>query len=541
MKMKIFIFFSLFFMFTILNADQWYVATIDSEGDVGSYCDIAIDSNDCLHISYHSVTTGDLKYAFYDGIFHIYALITPVWWLYCGTDTSIATDSNNNPHIAFHDETNWYLDLDYAYYDGTNWNYQGVDMGGLNMGEDTDIFIDTLDHVHISYLNVTAPLLRYAYYNGSNWICSNVDSGAAYGSHNSIAVDSSCNPHISYMNQGLRYAVKNSGIWQYTTLEIGNGDTSLCLDNNDLPRIAFFRDSEAGNPLKYWVYDGTTWNVSIVTNIGDGPSYISMALDSDQNPHIAYQQDGYSGQDLKYAYFDGTSWQITTIDTIGDVGKYCQIALDSYDRPYIVYYDATNKDLKIACLGNNLGSDCDLSALACNNKIKISWIVDNDHMQSFIGYNLYRYLSNEQNKNKIVKLNQKLITGLNPFSYLDSDVKKGQKYLYQLTAIDISGKEQVLGTTQCKMDAYKNTFTISSIYPQPTTNVLTCRLNIAQPGDVEMKLYDLAGRIVKSQRFQANAGEMETMLDVSGLAGGVYMLEAGSSGEKSIKRVVVAR
>ena len=36
--------------------------TLDSAGDVGNYCDIAIDANDRLHISYYDATNGDLKY-----------------------------------------------------------------------------------------------------------------------------------------------------------------------------------------------------------------------------------------------------------------------------------------------------------------------------------------------------------------------------------------------------------------------------------------------------------------------------------------------
>jgi len=43
--------------------DSWITYTIDSEGDVGSWTSIAIDSNDKVHISYFDDIYDDLKYA----------------------------------------------------------------------------------------------------------------------------------------------------------------------------------------------------------------------------------------------------------------------------------------------------------------------------------------------------------------------------------------------------------------------------------------------------------------------------------------------
>jgi len=43
--------------------DDWHIYTIDSEGVVGEWTSIAIDSNDKVHISYHDDTNVALKYA----------------------------------------------------------------------------------------------------------------------------------------------------------------------------------------------------------------------------------------------------------------------------------------------------------------------------------------------------------------------------------------------------------------------------------------------------------------------------------------------
>ena len=74
--------------------------------------------------------------------------------------------------------------------------------------------------------------------------------------------------------------------------------------------------------------------------------FTSTALDSAGHQHIAYYDASLSN--LNYAYFDGASWTITTVDQIGDVGQFASLDLTTANRPVISYYDATNGDLKLA-------------------------------------------------------------------------------------------------------------------------------------------------------------------------------------------------
>jgi len=50
------------------NGTGWSIETVDSDGDVGEYTSIALDSSDYPHISYHysEWPNGDLKYAWGD-------------------------------------------------------------------------------------------------------------------------------------------------------------------------------------------------------------------------------------------------------------------------------------------------------------------------------------------------------------------------------------------------------------------------------------------------------------------------------------------
>jgi hypothetical protein len=117
MKTKSILFIVLLVLLAVLplNVSQagtaWATEIVDSAGDVGYYTSLALDSNDNPHISYCDATNRDLKYIRMSG---------GVWSAPITLDnagdvgyyTSLALDSNDNPHISYQDHTN--IDLKYA-------------------------------------------------------------------------------------------------------------------------------------------------------------------------------------------------------------------------------------------------------------------------------------------------------------------------------------------------------------------------------------------------------------------------------------------
>ena len=61
----------LIFYTSHLEAAGWTIETVDSEDDAGDYTSLALDSGGNPHISYWEAANDDLKYAYYDGIWHI--------------------------------------------------------------------------------------------------------------------------------------------------------------------------------------------------------------------------------------------------------------------------------------------------------------------------------------------------------------------------------------------------------------------------------------------------------------------------------------
>jgi len=76
---------------------------------------------------------------------------------------------------------------------------------------------------------------------------------------------------------------------------------------------------------------------------------------------------------------------------------------------------------------------------------------------------------------------------------------------------------------------------VISVYPNPATNTLTVDAYAPAGANTSIKLYDIDGRIV----FERHRLGSPTVLDVSGLARGMYVLEFIAEGQPVRQRVVL--
>jgi hypothetical protein len=345
------------------RALTWDIHIVDSEGDVGWWTSIALDSSGNPHISYFDRSHEHLKYA---------SKWLPRLWTRATVDsgdtvgqfTSIALDSSG-PHISYTDfvgEGN--RDLKYARkVSSGGWRTETVDADG-DVGWFSSIALDAGGQPHVAYYDFGNGKLKYAWRSRlGGWSIETVDSDENVGGHTSIALDSSGKPHISYfdwLNGNLKYARKmctrlvlETGqvmiycFWAKWTVDAGNvmgAPTSIALDSSGLPHIGY-TVFEGGYPKVKYARRLTSGSWSLETVDSGGGVNVSMVLDSSNLPHISYPDS--SSRTLKYARrLPSGGWSRETVDT--ESTGHNSIALDSSGNPHISYYDDGNHNLKYA-------------------------------------------------------------------------------------------------------------------------------------------------------------------------------------------------
>ncbi len=341
---------------------NWAIETVDSDGNVGNHTSLALEPTYPYtpHISYHDVTSDNLKYARLNGsTWFSQTIDSGGQW----TSLALVPTYPHTPCISHHDYWGSWA-LRYACQDGITWTVRVVN-GGQRAGfAGTSLALEpTYPYTpHIGYRNPWGTLrtLYHTYLSSTvwmsgTWVHEQVEpplSGAGGGSSLALERTYPYTPHISYGGGGggLKHARLSGTTWLSETVD-STGDvgwyTSLALDSSGNPHISYY-DNTTG-VLKYAWLSGTTWLSETVDSTGKA-SYVrggtSLELSWADAPYISYY--GAINDDLKLAYLSGTVWITQIVDSEGDVGSRSSLALDKLGCPHISYHDDTNGDLKYA-------------------------------------------------------------------------------------------------------------------------------------------------------------------------------------------------
>lgn len=149
---------------SLVCALHWNIQTVDSEGNVGCYCSLALDTADCPHISYvHDAANDYLKYAYNLGGGWNIDTLDERPSLGC---TDIAVDDTGHYYVAYEDVGEGDLKLALGRYigPGGGGTFTIVDSVG-EVGAYVSIDLDTSyvhGFPHISYIRVDPGQLKRA-------------------------------------------------------------------------------------------------------------------------------------------------------------------------------------------------------------------------------------------------------------------------------------------------------------------------------------------------------------------------------------------
>jgi len=446
----------------VFSSEDWQITIVDN---CASETDTSIETNEqnCPNISYRGP---DLKYAkLIDGYWQIQTVDCEP---YAGFYSSLELDSQGYPHIAYciYKPSELRHIIKYAWWNGNSWEITAID-GENGNAVDLSLILDSLDRPHISYCEIGKNNLKYAYYDGIDWVIQIVDPYEYVNSfQTSLALDANDNPHIAYSAftdvAELKYATIDDSQWEIQILDTEVfycGNPNIKLDSYDFPTVAYINSVDMGdNYMRYAKWTGSNWEIETIEALSF-PGTLSLDLDSYNFPHISYFEEMGGSTGLNYLNWNGSSWNLYTIDA-GWRGMGSSISIDNLNRPQISYVDGLASLLKYAWFGEPMPGINLLSFTATHkddSSVFLNWSIETTEGEEIVGFNLYRRpfaegddtyhrldgdMWGEDGAPRLLnedwnKINPSLITGENPYSYIDDDVDSGMTYEYQLEAVKL--------------------------------------------------------------------------------------------------------
>jgi len=331
------------------EAYTWTTNTINYVDGSGVAPTVVVDSNGTVHIVHVNYKENKLWHQYSNGGSWSHQEIRS-----CPTCRSadMAVDSNDNLHVAYfvqRDGTSGYLE--YSFFNGTDWTSQRLD--GSAQYDQVRLVLDASDRPHIAYARsgslCNAAMLTY--HDGSAWQKLALDTSSTYiGCDASIAIDNDGYVHVTYRHHANRdqmIASNVSGSWQKYTVDGGSGvgyGSGIAVDHQNNLHVLYHTDASGGQYKHATGYSGSAWSL---TATSDGDAEFRLQTDELGIVHASAYDSG-SDDLLHKMLVPDASWVTTTVDSPGNVGTYNDIFVDSSNMIHIAYHDQTNEVLKYA-------------------------------------------------------------------------------------------------------------------------------------------------------------------------------------------------
>ena len=329
----------------------WATETIDSTGDVGSYCALVVDSSRIPHALCYDATAGNLNY-------YVRSAAPPAAGTWAktvvasdgdvGRHAALAIDSSGTLHAICYDVTNQNV-LYFSKASGGAWSAPTTIEGSIGWYANQSFRIKINPATgYPAALFLGAIKDRYAEYNGASWDIVDI-GGITDGKYHDFCFEANGDVHLTQDASGglnNRYYQRTSGVWGAASLVGVSGEfQNLILFTTGQPWMAV---NEAMIKLSVGKYADGAWDgFTDIDTASEAGDYISMDMGGDSLPAIAYQ---INDEKLWFAKWNAASWDTEVVQDVDNaVGSYLSLSMqDEYSRARIAYYDLTAADFLFA-------------------------------------------------------------------------------------------------------------------------------------------------------------------------------------------------
>jgi hypothetical protein len=181
-------------------------------------------------------------------------------------------------------------------------------------------------------------------------------------------------------------------------------------------------------------------------------------------------------------------------------------------------------------------------AIAGNCQVQLQWRTesetDNDH------FVLYKRAAGTKNFDAITQIpGHGTVSIPQEYNYIDHSVLNGITYEYQISDVDINGRETrhnlTVSATPSPDAMVVSEYALYQNYPNPFNPSTIICFNIKEAGKVSLKIYDLMGREVATLvNTEMSAGSHTVSWDATGLASGIYLYQLNAGDFKATKKLL---
>jgi hypothetical protein len=135
---------------------------------------------------------------------------------------------------------------------------------------------------------------------------------------------------------------------------------------------------------------------------------------------------------------------------------------------------------------------------------------------------------------------------MHSYSYRDALVEVGTTYEYRLISVDFNGTAQALGVQSIPVMQHDPTtvteYRLYPNYPNPFNPTTTIAFDLAEAGQVSLKVYDIMGReVAVLANGYLPAGRHRLVFDAQGLPSGLYMFKLTAGNFSDMKKMVLLK